>query len=375
MKTQNKTHLLQIVDNNVQGGEDSDLRHYFSLRGATTEGNLNYLQLTLNALSQLAEGYRKGLPVLPQHDLGLFHSSRELPLGRTTDAVVMTGSLYISAYIMLDKTYRNGPYGNSNELRDAILDGAVNSVSLTYMVKKSTCSFCGESYGQGGACPHYGGQLVSRQEEGKTNIPERVYEVIEEAEDVELSLVTWGADENGKIVEKMISQSAKGDIDHDKYNLIQSQKKKETVMDEKEVQALKDAHKTIVGAKDVEIQSLKTQVAAFNENSQAKEINDLKKQVADLEKAATDNKALIDLGKQSRADLEQAYVNAYVTVVGTEVTQEAKDQAASSAKVFDIDTLQTMTKQLQSQAKVLNPEGKLETPEEHKTSLPPVMGV
>lgn len=202
-------------------------RHYFEVIAATTEVNLNGYKFEPAALIMLAEDFKNNKTLTINHMKGNYDNV--LGFGGTVDAIYLENKLYVAAYISLDKTYPNGPFGTSEELRDGIVDGFINSVSQSALPIKAKCSVCNllypTSYGQyknENICKHYRGEQVITEENGQ-KVVKTVHVKILKASAVELSLVQMGADTGSGIHKKAINLSLNDFVDEDRFNFLYSE--------------------------------------------------------------------------------------------------------------------------------------------------------
>ena len=203
---------------------DTATRHYFESIPITLGANRNSFDVTEKAMKMVAKGYKEGRPLTINHDKGNWTNT--LGYGATVDAVVKDGKLYVASYVALNKTYPQGPFGTSEELRDGIIDGFVNSVSQSIMPLKAKCSVDGlpypmsyAEYDMEGYCRHFRGQTVVVVEDDVKRI-ETVIIIIEEAEATELSLVMIPADEGSGIVRPKINFSIDDFIDEQRMEFL-----------------------------------------------------------------------------------------------------------------------------------------------------------
>ena len=227
-----------ILDNVVIEGDDpfanfqtnppkngnENLRHYFEVVAATTEVNRNLYQFEPKALRMLARGFKGMITLTINHEKGYYDNT--LGFGATVDAVFVDEKLYVAAYISLNKTYPKGPFGNSEELRDGIIDGFINSVSQSVFALKSICSVCKLPYPQHyrdyeneSICRHYRGQQVIMEEKGQ-KVVKTVHIIVQEAEPIELSLVQMGADRGNGMAKKAINLSLNDFVDEERLNFL-----------------------------------------------------------------------------------------------------------------------------------------------------------
>ena len=227
-----------ILNSSIETGEDpfvnfqtnppdegmGDKRHYFEAVAATTEVNRNMYQFSEKALRMIAADFKKRKTLTINHLKGL--TDNTLGFGATVDAVYQNGKLYVAAYISLGKTYPEGPFGNSEELRDGIIDGFINSVSQSAYPLKATDSVSGlpyplrhSDYGKEGYSRNYRGQDVIVEEKGR-KVVKTVHVIVEEAEAIELSLVQMGADRGSGVTKKAINLSLNDFVDQDHYNFL-----------------------------------------------------------------------------------------------------------------------------------------------------------
>ena len=203
---------------------NENLRHYFESVAATTEVNRNLYQFEPKALRMLARGFKERITLTINHEKGNYDNT--LGFGATVDAVFMDERLYVAAYISLNKTYPKGPFGNSEELRDGIIDGFINSVSQSVYALKSKCSVCNLPYPQHyrdyenqSICRHYRGQQVVVEKNGQ-KVVETVHIIVQEAEPIELSLVQMGADRGNGVTKKAINLSLSDFVDEERFNFL-----------------------------------------------------------------------------------------------------------------------------------------------------------
>ena len=206
--------------------EGNDKRHFLEVVAATTAVNRNLYQFQPQALQMIAADFKKRKTLTINHEKGIF-GSNVLGFGATVDAIFIDGKLYVSAYISLGKTYPNGPFGNSEQLRDGIIDGFIDSCSQSAYPLKAKCSVCDLPYpmmrshynNSENVCKHYRGQQVIIGE-GEQKTVKTVHVIIEEAEAIELSLVQMGADRGTGITKKAINMSLNDFVDKERFDFL-----------------------------------------------------------------------------------------------------------------------------------------------------------
>ena len=388
-------------------------RHYFEAMVATTEINRNFYQFEEKALEMIAIGFKERKTLTINHDKGIY-GGKVLGYGATVDAVVNNKKLYVLAYISLGKTYPEGHFGTSEQLRDGVLDGFINSVSQSCRALKSKCSVCNMPYPQDyrhydydNMCRHYRGQQVII-EKNDEKIVEIVNVVVEEAEAVELSFVQEGADRESGITEKEINLSLNDFIDEERRNYLHDNKNSaisskidnnkstiqsnegESEMSQETLNVLTSRAETaerdlaetrlkittVEGEKVViesQMKALETQVSSLeaektalgtqvdSANAERDRVNkqletnnttieSKDKEITDLKQEAIDNKVVIADGKSAREEHEKAYVSAYVTAVGDDCTTEDEELQKETCKSFSIEVLKKKTAGLEKAA-------------------------
>lgn len=204
--------------------EDNEKRHYIEVVAGTTEINRNLYQFEPRALQMLASDFKQRRTLTINHEKGYFDNT--LGYGATVDAIFVDDKLYVAAYISLGKTYPKGPFGSSEELRDGIIDGFINSVSQSAWPKKAKCSVCNlaypisyDQYSSDNVCRHFRGQQVIVEENGE-KVVKTVHVIIQKAEAIELSLVQIGADRGTGITTKQINLSLNDFVDQDRFDFL-----------------------------------------------------------------------------------------------------------------------------------------------------------
>lgn len=206
--------------------QNNEKRHYVEAIVITEGVNQNMFEVLPEAMEMVAEGYKNGKPLSINHDKGNWTNT--LGYGATVDAEVIDSKLHVLFYLALDKTYPQGPFGSSKELRDAIIDGFVGNVSQSIMPKKAKCSVCDkryplnwDEYDMEGICRHYRGQhVIVEDDEGNQNV-EIVHIIVEEADAVELSLVMIPADKGSRINRPVVNSFLDFSVD----NIIDEQRR------------------------------------------------------------------------------------------------------------------------------------------------------
>lgn len=204
--------------------EERAMRHYFESAVITPGVNRNMFEVTPEAMQMVGEGYAAGCPLSINHDKGSWDNT--LGYGQTVGSAIIDGTLYVVAYLALDKTLPKGPFGSSNEIRDGIIDGFIGNVSQSIRPLKAKCSVCDLPYPMSysdyeieGYCRHYRGEQVVVEENGVKTV-EIVYIIVEEAEAVELSLVMLPADEGSNISKPVINFSLNDFIDENRMKYL-----------------------------------------------------------------------------------------------------------------------------------------------------------
>ena len=418
--------LFKDFQTTIPNDGNSQIRHYFEVIAATIKVNRNLYQFELRALEMLAKDFKLGKTLTINHEKGLDSyigtTENVLGFGATVDAVVVDNKLYVAAYISLNKTYPKGPFGNSEQLRDSILDGFVNQVSQSNYPLKSRCSVCGLKYPTSyrdyddSSCQHYRGQQVI-VEKGDDKTVETVHVIVEEAEAIELSLVQMGADGGTGITKKVINLSLNDFVDEERYNFLfgdknkssnnlddgsegfnQSNNEGDEKMSQEAMQALQsraeNAEKDAATLR-VEIESLKNDKIVFESQATATQsqitsletekkallsqvdtitadrdlvktqleesnnsIQSKNKEISTLKQDAADNQVVIADGKSAREEFEKEYVESYVSAVGDDCTNEDRELQEEICKSFNIETLKKKTKGFKKSASDNYPNGK-----------------
>ena len=392
--------LKDIVDFQ-SGDQDQESRHYFEVIAATTDLNRNLYEFTPDALKMLAEDFKSNKTLTINHEKGYFDNT--LGIGATVDASYRAGKLRVVSYISMNKTYPKGPFANSEELRDGIVDGFIDSVSQSCYVNKATCSVCKKPYTMSyysqndDTCKHYRGQEVIVEEDGE-KIVKTVHVIVHEAEAVELSLVQMGADRSAKVSKKAVDFSVDDFIDVERYKLLNQLTPSEggnnledSKMSAELIQTLTSraeaAEKTVADlrvevettrsekavlesqnmATKAQVASLSTEKAALQSqiDSLTTERDQLKTQVekkdaeiSTLTEDAIANKVIIADGKAARENYEKEYVNAYVAAIGDDCTDEDRELQEETCKSFSIEVLKRRTEGFKKAAASNYPSGK-----------------
>ena len=209
---------------NPPAEENNEKRHYLEAVAATTGINRNLYQFEPQALQMIASGFKQRKTLTINHEKG--HFSNVLGFGATVDAIVIDDKLYVAAYISLGKTYPQGPFGDSEQLRDGITDGFIDSVSQSAFPLKAKCSVCNlayptmrSEYSSDNVCRHYRGQQVIVEENGE-RVVKTVHVIIQQAEAIELSLVQMGADRGTGITKKAINLSLNDFVDDERFEFL-----------------------------------------------------------------------------------------------------------------------------------------------------------
>lgn len=222
-----------FIDFQVQPSEpteqEMETRHYFEACVITPGVNRNLFEVTTEAMEMVAEGYAEGRPLSINHDKGggMFETSNTLGYGQTVAAEVIDNKLYVVSYVALGKNYPKGPFGNSEELRDGIIDGFVGNVSQSINPKEAKCNVCEkpyplryQDYEKEGFCQHFRGEdVIIKDDEGNRRV-ETVHIVIEKAEAIELSLVMIPADKGSGITKPTINFSLNDFVDKKRMDFL-----------------------------------------------------------------------------------------------------------------------------------------------------------
>lgn len=204
----------------VEGGNDN--RVGYRCLGHTFEINNQSFRFARSGLDMLAEGYTTGKPLL------LNHNRDGIGMGATTLGEVNDEGLFITWYILKNKTLPQGPLGTSEQVIESVDDGAIQDVSMGLAITASECSICGAGYDvnmpffricQNG---HEQGTDVIVEKNGEKRL-ERAVQIITAAEAAELSLVYDGADKQAKILSKVAALRRDGMIGDAAYAQFNSQ--------------------------------------------------------------------------------------------------------------------------------------------------------
>ena len=199
-----------------QSEGDDSLRHYLEVLACQTEtpNDQNYLFLPESATS-VVESYSEGQPCLVNH----FHYGQSgIGYGATVSARYEAPNIYITAYLMKGKTTPMGPFGTTDELIDAVLDGSLKDVSVKGEVEDAECSICGMDYhtryyhgayyDEGERCSHYrGGRYPVKQSDG-SEVLETCIVKIKKFSGWELSFVWNGSDDKAVVVNRNLQMAA-----------------------------------------------------------------------------------------------------------------------------------------------------------------------
>ena len=417
-----------FVDFNTNPPEENlDTRHYFEACVITEGVNRNGFEVLPEAMEMVAVGYKEGRPLSINHDKGsggLFPtSSTALGYGATVDAAVVDNKLYVASYLALNKTYPNGPFGNSEELRDGIVDGFIGNVSQSILPLKARCSVCELPYplsrkdhAEDGICKHYVGEPIKIETDGGEQRIEIVHIVIEEADAIELSLVMIPADTESGITKPTINFSFEDHINEQRAKFeyqstegvnnplanprgdktvsitIEQLQAAETraVTAESQISQL-NAQVSVLNAKSVTLESEvatseaqkktveaeKATLEAQLQASEAKivqleaaavvweeEVNKRETKIQELESSAKENEIVIQDGIEARETIVEKYVEGFVAAVGEGCTEEMKARQEEVAKSLSITILEDKILGFQEAAKQNFPEGKsVEKPE------------
>ena len=397
-----------FADFQTQPPDDAnrDSRHYFESVAATTEVNRNLYQFEPQALEMLAEGFKSGKTLTINHEKGqksyIGTLDNALGYGATVDAVYLDGKLYVASYISLNKTYPKGPFGTSEELRDAVVDGFVNSVSQSVFGLKARCSACNLSYPESyrdyeneNTCRHYRGQQVILEENGE-KIVKTVHVIIEAAEAIELSLVQMGADRGSGITKKSINLSLSDFVDEDRYNFLFGNNTQPTNggtpdMSAEIIQALTTraetaernlasittektvlenqsttltAEKTILESQSTALTAEKTalesqvKILTAERDTLKESVASKEKEISSIKQVATENELVIADGQAAREQYEKEYLEAYVAAIGDDCTSEDEELQKETCKSFSIEVLKKKTEGLKKSAAANYPPGK-----------------
>ena len=208
--------------------EDGDRRVVFDSIISSDRLDTAYERFGDNALKQMAEGARKGVKILPEHN----HSGQ--PIGKTlggtydeTDNVV-SSKFYLQRGLEIRSGMNSGGYATSDDYIAAAEEGTSDNLSVGARVNKETCDICGEemhSYSFFGmrfvedTNGHYPGKKIlvnSKNEEqtkpGKGITEKRVTATIEDTELMEVSMVAFGANRDAVITSELQTAFQAGEL-------------------------------------------------------------------------------------------------------------------------------------------------------------------
>ena len=360
----NLTSEFRSVAFDSGNSEQDSKRHYLEVLACQTEtpNDQNYLFLPESADS-IIESYSKLLPVLINH---YHYGQAGIGYGATVRARYESPNIYVTAYIMKDKTTPMGPYGTTGEMIEAIEDGALRYVSVAGEVIEGDCSICGLPYERGyrsydeygDRCQHYrGGRYPVRQDDG-TEVLETCVVRIKKFKGWELSFVWMGADEMAEVAESRLMVAMSGTpVDSEKRDALSLSSEGGTSVGDKEVlQAEKSALETQVSAKDTEIAALKAEKTRLTGEVSAKDT-----EIAELKAAASEHEALIKDGETAREHAVEACLEAFTKTEPDTPEAELKvlvEAEKASLESLSLDRIYKRTDGYNGYAAKLYPEGR-----------------
>lgn len=376
---------LQAPDPNTR-----DTRFYMEILGAQTEApNFQNFQFTPQSMPGVIAKYKEGLSLMINHQkYGL-----NVGFGQTTDAIFDGVNLYIQAYLSKNKTTPNGPFGNTNELIDAVVDGFLKDASLSGFVVQTQCSICEKEgpldpwafyFGMPpdyDGCPHIRGKSYKIEDSDEE---QKAIALIIEFLATELSLVWDGADDQARVVNKnlQLSNFVNNDFDNltpeQHTQLVQFSKEYKqfsipnpnnggnnpmSVTQEQfnTLTAEKASLEAQVAAKDTQIASLETTKTSLEAQIVAKD-----QEIADFKQKETENEQAIKDGEVAREKYTELCIEAFKKTEPDTPAEEltAKVEAEKSAlETFSLDQIISRTEGYESFAAKLYPGQSITKPE------------
>lgn len=339
------------------------------------------------AMPMVAAGYQLRKPLLINH----VKSGKELGVGHTLDAVYdeSSGNLIVLSYISRGKTTPNGPFGDTDELIEAIEDGFVRDASAAGLVKKQRCSICKKDgpndpwawlFGFGNdpeddSCKHIRGREYKIKD--TAGVIKEVVAIAEilEFEPWELSLAWAGADDNSRIVNRDVEVNMFSNNPNDFINnlteeqIVQFTNQRRTFslpnnpevegdpsMSVETLQAEKTALEAQVSAKDTEIAALKQTNAALEASVTQKDT-----EIADLKAEKVKNEQAIADGEFAREKAIDACVEAFAKTEPDTPEAELKpkeDAERKSIETLSLEQISARAEGYESYAKKMYPNGR-----------------
>lgn len=370
--------------------EETETRYYFEAIGATLEPNDNYFQFTKKSLGQMRDGYKNGLTLTVNHD-----KYYGLGIGQTAEAEIQNDLLYVQSYILKAMNFRTGPFPTGQDYMNAVQDGFVKNVSVSFIGRTVECSICGNDWRDYRSCQHWPGQDYVVGEGNEKRVVTMIG-IVKDAEPLELSLVQVGAEKNASVTRKAsnffsqdqdfaaenqlreakrkYASSSNNDDNQERDNMDWEARAKEL---ETENATLKSQNATI-GAEnstlkaqvdnlttdkatlETRVETLDRQTQAFDERIKATKDTETAhaNEVKELKTTLEQNKQLAEDGKTLRKGLEEEYVKQFGRLKGEAFTTEDKERKLEAARLMSVDDLLNMTKSFKEDADTLYPSGR-----------------
>lgn len=189
-------------------GTNSDRWYFEGIAATTKEPNSQYYIFKEAAMPGLVAQYKDKQPVQVMHAT---YGKGGLGFGMTVDAWFENQELRIKGYLMRNKTTPLGPYGDTNELIEAVMDGTAGMLSVGVLIPDGRCSICHQKYERWyPKCGHYKGEEFEVIDEatGQVTGTETALIEIYEAIAQEISIVNKGSDNNADIVDMDLQLAA-----------------------------------------------------------------------------------------------------------------------------------------------------------------------
>ena len=357
-----------------QSGEDDSKRYYFEGLGCQTEteNDQHYLFMP-ESVESVISGYTDGQSLLVNHD----NWGLNVGFGATVSGRHVSPDVFLTAYIMKDKTTPNGPFGNTEELIEAVVDKALKDLSVSGRVLEATCSICGLEYVKSGSwywddfethkerCNHYRGGRYPVEQENGDELMQTCIVQIKKFEPLELSLVWNGSDDKAQVTDTALRMAAMSGspVDVDKQQKLSevftasvSPNPKTIggngVSDQVTIETLtaeKSALTTQIGAKDSELEILRAKATT------------LEAQVETLESDKKTNDRAIKDGEAARSKAVEECVSEFAKTEPdtAEADLKVKEDAEKAAlETLSLEQIYARTEGYASFAKKLYPEGR-----------------
>lgn len=360
-------------------------RYYMEILAAQVKfPNSQAYQFTPESMPYMVAGYKEGLTLFVNH----YKEKNAVGFGETTDAIFDGTSLIVQAYISRGKKTPEGPFGDTDELIDAVEEGFLKDASVGIIPEKISCSICSKPgplsplsllFGDVDptGCQHIRGEKYQIKSETGMVTEQIAIALIEKSIPLELSLAWDGADDLARVINRnadvvnysnplsnLTAAQHAQILNFTRYNnstgfSFPTFTEGGSDMTPEQIAAIKaekEAAEAKAAAKDTEIAALKQSSEAFQTQLAEKDTK-----IAELEAQLADSAAQIADGETAREKAIESGVEAF-TKANPDMKQEELTAAIEKHKEFlntlSLEQMLANTAGYESFAQKLYPEGR-----------------